>query len=76
VFEDSYPGVFAAGQAGIDTIVIWDGNKKKQNFEGKVVDFSFDFTPYPGKMDIGYTEYFVGNIIEDIDNQLEEPNSL
>lgn len=75
-FEDSYPEVFAAGQAGIDTIVIWNGKKKKKSFKGKIVDFSIDFTHYLGKMDDIYSDYFAKNVIETKDEEQEISNTL
>lgn len=58
-FEDSIPGAKSSVEAGIDTIVIWDGETRKSFFGDKILDFSMDFTPYPGNLDETHIEYVV-----------------
>jgi putative hydrolase of the HAD superfamily len=59
IFEDSIPGVEAAKKANIDVIVIWDGETKKDLYESNPLEFSEDFTPYPGSLDNTHLEYLV-----------------
>ncbi len=69
VFEDSFPGVESAGKAGIDTLVIWDGETRKSNYKGKVIDFTSDFTPFPGKLDETHVEYLARKYEEAKENK-------
>lgn len=56
VFENSIPGVEAANKADIDVIVIWDGLTDKWLYDEIPLEFSPDFTPYPGNMDKTHIE--------------------
>jgi beta-phosphoglucomutase-like phosphatase (HAD superfamily) len=56
-FEDSIYGALAAGNAKIDTAIIWDGVVIKSRYEGRVMEITNDFSPYPGNLDLTHLEY-------------------
>lgn len=55
-FEDSLTGCISAGKAGIKTICVWDGETPQRKFPDETVEFTHDFTPFPGEMDTTYYE--------------------
>jgi HAD superfamily hydrolase (TIGR01509 family) len=55
-FEDSLPGCIAAAKAGLKLICVWDEVTPKRNFPDEVLEFTSDFTPFPGEMDTTYLE--------------------
>lgn len=64
LFEDSVIGVKAAKKAKIDTIVIWDGETMKREYGDNAIDFSTDFTQYPGRLDETHEEYLLRSFKE------------
>jgi HAD superfamily hydrolase (TIGR01549 family) len=56
VFEDSLTGAKAAEKAGIELVVIWDGETPQMEFPDGVRAYVSDFTPFPGEMDTTYYE--------------------
>lgn len=50
VFEDSIVGAEAACRAGMNTVVIWDGNYDQDVYHKKVMMFLEDFTSLPGNI--------------------------
>ena len=67
-FEDSLIGCTSAARAGIKIICVWDGETPKRKFPDEVVDYTWDFLPFPGQMD---TTYY-----EDIKQMAEEQREL
>lgn len=55
-FEDSLTGCISAAKAGIKIICVWDGETPQRKFPDEVVDFTGDFTPFPGELETTYYE--------------------
>ena len=55
-FEDSLVGCAAAAKAGIEIICVWDEKTPKGKFPAEVMEFTNNFTPFPGEMDTTYFE--------------------
>jgi HAD superfamily hydrolase (TIGR01509 family) len=55
-FEDSLTGCISAAKAGIKIICVWDEETPQRNFPDEVLDFTSDFTPFPGEMNTTYFE--------------------
>jgi len=55
-FEDSLTGCISASKAGIKMICVWDEETPKRKFPDEVLEFTGDFTPFPGEMDTTYFE--------------------
>ncbi|MFA5776570.1 MAG: HAD family phosphatase [Patescibacteria group bacterium] len=55
-FEDSLTGCTSAAKAGIKIICVWDEETPKRKFPDEVLDFTGDFSPFPGEMDTTYYE--------------------
>ena len=55
-------GTNSSIKAGIDTSVIWDGDIEKRYFSEKVLDFTTDFTSYPGNLDQTHEEYIATSV--------------
>jgi HAD superfamily hydrolase (TIGR01509 family) len=55
-FEDSLTGCISAAKAGIKIICMWDEETPKRKFPDEVLDFTSDFTPFPGEIDTTYLE--------------------
>jgi len=53
-FEDSLIGCTSAAKAGIKIICVWDEETPKRKFPDEVLEFTHDFTPFPGEMDTTY----------------------
>lgn len=58
-FEDSLTGCISSAKAGIKTICVWDGETPQRKFPDETVEFTGDFTPFPGEMDTTYYEDIV-----------------
>ena len=56
VFEDSPTGSEAAARAGMDIIIIYNERFPKSEYKGKILQFTPDFTPFPGNLDKTYFE--------------------
>jgi HAD superfamily hydrolase (TIGR01509 family) len=56
VFEDSIPGTQAAVKAGLDTIVIWNGETDTYKYPREVEDFMPSFLGLAGNLDMTYAE--------------------
>lgn len=55
-FEDSLTGSTSAAKAGIKIICVWDGETPQRRFPDEVLEFTADFSPFPGEMDTTYYE--------------------
>ena len=55
-FEDSLTGCISAARAGIEIICVWDEETPRRNFPDEVLEFTGDFTPFPGQMGTTYYE--------------------
>jgi HAD superfamily hydrolase (TIGR01509 family) len=55
-FEDSLTGCISAAKAGIKIICVWDAETPQRKFPDEVLDFTGDFTPFPGEMNTTYFE--------------------
>jgi beta-phosphoglucomutase-like phosphatase (HAD superfamily) len=72
VFESSVPGTNSSIKAGIDTSVIWDGDIEKRYFSEKVLDFTTDFTSYPGNLDQTHEEYIATSVKEAFEEKQQQ----
>ena len=59
VFEDSLTGCISAAKAGLKIICVWDGETPQRKFPDEVLEYTKDFTPFPGEMDTTYYEDIV-----------------
>ncbi len=59
-FEDSVAGSTAAKRAGVDTIVIWDGNVPAVDYPRGIIDFLSDFTKLDELVDKDMREVLKG----------------
>lgn len=71
-FENSILGVKSAGTAGIDTILIWDGETKRRFFKGNIVHTATTLSEYVGNLDKTHLEY----IAESCKGALEDKKGL
>ncbi len=55
-FEDSLSGARASGKAGIDTVVILNGETPEPEYPDNVLLFLSDFSTLPGNLDVTYLE--------------------
>ena len=55
-FEDSLTGCTSAAKAAIKIICVWDGETPQRKFPDEVLEFTKDFTPFPGELDTTYYE--------------------
>lgn len=55
-FEDSLTGCISAAKAGIKILCVWDEETPKRRFPDEVLEFTGDFSPFPGEMDTTYFE--------------------
>lgn len=55
-FEDSLTGCISAAKVGIKIICMWDEETPKRKFPDEVLEFTGDFSPFPGEMDTTYFE--------------------
>lgn len=59
VFEDSLTGCISAAKARLIIICVWDGGTPQRKFPDEVLEYTKDFTPFPGEMDTTYYEDIV-----------------
>jgi beta-phosphoglucomutase-like phosphatase (HAD superfamily) len=72
VFESSVPGTKSSIKAGIDTCVIWDGDFEERQFSEKVLEFTSDFTSYPGNLDQTHEEYIATSVKEAFEEKRQQ----
>lgn len=57
VFEDSVTGTKSAEGAGLDVIVIWDGQTRETLYPENALTFIADFSSFPGNLDTTFMEH-------------------
>jgi len=75
VFEDSLTGCISAAKAGLKIICVWDGETPQRKFPDEVLEYTKDFTPFPGEMDTTYYEDIVQMAKEQEQEQEQKPTA-
>jgi HAD superfamily hydrolase (TIGR01509 family) len=70
VFEDSVTGATSADKAGLEMIIIWDGQIRETEYPGEIYTFLPDFSGLPGNLD----QYFYEAMKQRV-KELEEENA-
>lgn len=73
VFEDSVVGAKSSVAAGMDTVIIWDGEIMRKEYPNEVKGFVTDFTAFPGNMDATFEEEF-RNYVEEVEKRKQGTN--